>query len=72
MNDKITGDRLLGSYSFLIALVCVAGLIFVFLKPPASMKTDRDGIAHFTPSVINPETGEAIDMNDLVRHFKGD
>jgi len=66
------GDRLISLYSLLITFVCVIGLLYVYLIPPASMKTNRDGIAHFTPKVINPETGESIDMGDLIRHFRGD
>jgi len=50
-------------YVVAIALLSLGGLV---------MKTDRNGIPHLTPQVINPETGEAIDMGDLVKHFRGD
>jgi len=59
-------------YVTAVALVSVGGLAYVYTVPPVSMKTDRNGIPHFTPQVIHPETGEAINMRDLVRHFRGD
>ncbi len=59
-------------YVAAIALLSFCGLVYVYAVPPASMKTDRNGIPHFTPQVINPETGDAIDMGDLVKHYRGD
>jgi len=59
-------------YVVAIALLSLGGLVYVYAVPPVSMKTDRNGIPHLTPQVINPETGEAIDMGDLVKHFRGD
>ena len=67
-----THNKLAAVYVAVIALVSLAGLVYVYAVPPASMKTDRNNIAHFTPQVINPETGEAIDMGDLIKHFRGD
>lgn len=59
-------------YVVAIALLSLGGLVYVYAVPPVSMKTDRNGIPHFTPQVINPETGDAIDMGDLVKHYRGD
>jgi len=59
-------------YVAAIALLSICGLAYVYAVPPVSMKSDRDGIPHFTPQVINPETGDAIDMGDLVKHYRGD
>jgi len=66
------GTLLTRAYVALVALICVVSLIYVYAFPPASMQTDRDGIPHFTPQVEHPETGEAINMGALVRHFRGD
>jgi len=59
-------------YVVAIALISLGGLVFVYAVPPMSMKNDRNGIPHFTPQVVHPETGEAIDMGDLVKHYRGD
>jgi len=59
-------------YVAVVALISLGGLAFVYAVPPESMKSDRNGVPHFTPRVVNPETGEAIDMGDLVKHYRGD
>jgi len=65
-------DKLIQLYVLLVAIVCVVSLAYVYISPPASMQFDRDGVAHFTPDVMHPETGESIRMGDLIRHFRGD
>lgn len=59
-------------YSLFIGLVSLGVLIYIYAFPPESMKVSREGVPHFTPKVVHPETGEPIDINDLVRHYKGD
>lgn len=59
-------------YSVLVGIISIAALVYVYAFPPESMRVSRNGVPHFTPSVINPETGEAMDLNDLVRHYRGD
>lgn len=63
---------LLKVYVLAVSLISVAGLLYVYMNPPQSMFHDRDGIAHFTPSVLHAETGEPVPLGDLVRHFRGD
>ncbi len=55
----------------LVMLVSVAALAYTYAFPPPSMRVSRDGVPHFTPPAIHPETGEAIEVNRLIRHFKG-
>lgn len=63
---------LLKLYVMAVALVSLLGLVYVYLMPPQSTLVDRDGIAHFTPSVMHAETGEPVPLGDLIRHFRGD
>ncbi len=56
----------------LSAIVVVAGLAYVYSKPPESMRVNRDGVPHFTPPAINPVTGEAIPIEQMVKHYRGD
>jgi len=64
--------RLLMRFLIAISVIAVlAGLTFVFVKPPPSMKLTRDGVPHLSPPVTNPVTGEAIPLERLVQHYKG-
>ena len=60
------------TYAWAALAVTVAGLGAMLIMPPASTRVDRNGVPHFTPKVLNPATGEAVDMNTLVRHYRGD
>ena len=63
---------LLKAYVAAVAIISIAGLYYVYLKPPPSMQVDRDGVAHFTPPVMHAETGEPVPLGNLMRHFTGD
>lgn len=59
-------------YVVAVSLVCLASLVYVYLMPPASLQSTRDGVPFFTPPVEHPETGDTLDLGELVRHFKGE
>lgn len=52
--------------------ITVMGLAWMLIAPPETMRTDRDGVPHFTPQVVHPQTGESVSANDLIRHYRGD
>lgn len=54
-----------------VVLISLGSLAYVYAFPPPSMRVSRDGVPHFTPPTIHPETGEVLDVNRLVRRFKG-
>lgn len=56
----------------IVTLASVATLIYVHVFPPPSMRLTREGVPHFTPPVINPATGEPLDVGELVRHYRGE
>lgn len=60
------------TFSALVTLLTVGGLFYVFAQPPASTRVSRDGVPHFTPPVLNPETGQPVAVDVLVRHYKGE
>lgn len=60
------------AYGAFALVVTVAGLAAMYVAPPQSMRTDRNGVAHFTPQVAHPETGDGVPMNTLIRHYKGE
>lgn len=59
----------------IIALVAIATTVgsFVYLlaRPPAYLRATRDGVPYFTPPVINPVDGKPLNVNTLVRNYKG-
>lgn len=55
----------------LSAIIVIAGLAYVYVKPPQSMRANRDGVPYYTPPVVNPMTGEAIPVEQLVKHYRG-
>jgi hypothetical protein len=59
-------------YAGIALAVTVVGLGAMLVAPPASTRFDSDGVAYFTPKVINPADGKAVDMNVLIRNYRGD
>jgi hypothetical protein len=59
-------------YAWAALGVSVLGLSWMLIAPPPSMRLDRDGVAHFTPDVVHPITGDAVSVNALIRHYRGD
>jgi len=59
-------------YAWAALIVTVAGLAAMLVAPPASTRVDVDGVAYFTPKVVDPVTGKAVDLSVLVRHYRGD
>jgi hypothetical protein len=50
----------------------VGVLFYVYTFPLESTRTSKNGVPFFSPSVTHPETGKALDVNLLVRHYKGE
>jgi hypothetical protein len=59
-------------YSILVGVLSVAALVYVYAFPPESMRVSRNGVPHFTPPVVNPNTGEPMELDELIRHYRGD
>ncbi|MCW8835031.1 MAG: hypothetical protein OQJ99_01535 [Rhodospirillales bacterium] len=55
----------------LITMITIVGLTYVYAFPPESIRVSRDGAPFFTPPVINPETGKPVQVDVLIRHYKG-
>lgn len=59
-------------YVALAMAAMLAGLGYVYVDPPGSLRVTREGVPHFAPPVIHPQTGEAIPLQRLVQHYKGE
>lgn len=53
-----------------VALVSIAAVVHVAIQPLDEVARTRQGTPFFTPPVLNPDTGEAIEMDALVEHYK--
>jgi len=73
MSARISKPALVARiYVVVVAITSLAGLIYAFAFPPPSMRMTAEGVPYYTPPVINPENGESLDVNALVRHYKGE
>lgn len=64
--------KLLTIYVLAVTVLSVGVLLYTSFADMPSMRVDRDGVPHLSPPVINPDTGEAVELSTLVRHFSGD
>lgn len=53
-----------------VALVSIAAVVHVAIQPLDEVARTRQGTPFFTPPVLNPDTGEPIEMDALVEHYK--
>lgn len=58
-------------YSTLVGLIGIGGLVYILVTQPAYLHASRNGVPYFTPKVINPQGGKPLDLNMLVRNYKG-
>lgn len=58
-------------FSVLSAALTAGCLVYIFMEPPAYLRATRQGVPYFTPPVINPVDGKALDLNTLVEHYQG-
>ena len=59
-------------FSALVVVITLVSLLYPFVYRPEYLTKTRDGTPFFTPPVINPDTGEGIELDALIRHYKGD
>ena len=68
----MNGRAQMAAFSGLVTVLTVAALVYVYVVPLESMLLTRDGVSYYAPPVIHPDTGKPLDLNELVRHFRGD
>ena len=59
-------------YVVVVSLVSLGVIVYTSVADMPSMQVSKDGLPHMSPPVINPDTGEKIDLGVLVRNFTGD
>ncbi len=66
------GGLFMQLYAGAALAVTVIGLAAMLIVPPASSRVDSSGVPYFTPKVVDPATGEPVDMSVLVRNYRGE
>jgi len=69
MTDRFQQIQLT-ALAVIVGLITVGSFVYISWKQPASLQRSRDGVPFFTPAVINPDTGNAISVDELVKHYK--
>lgn len=54
-----------------VALITVLSLGYIAIAQPQYLRESRGGVPFFTPPVQHPETGEALEIEVLIEHYKG-
>jgi len=54
------------------AIVSIGGYLWMTFAPSPGLRATRDGVPYFSPPVLHPVSGEAIPLEKLVRHYKGE
>lgn len=67
-----SGQLQLSIYSALVGIITVVTLFYVFIEEPGYLGYSRDGVAHLTPRVVHPQTGDALELGTLIKHYKGE
>lgn len=67
-----SGQIQMSVFSLALGALGIASFVYVAVTQPAYLQASREGVPHLTPTVINPADGQALDLNVLVRHYKGE
>ena len=69
---KIRKQLQLTIFSAAVGLISAASMVHVFIQPLDELARSREGTPFFTPPVLNPDTGEAIELDTLIGHYKSE
>ena len=67
---KMSRQLQLTVFSAVVGLISAAAVVHVLTRPADGFNRSREGTPFFTPPVLNPDTGEAIELDTLIRHYK--
>lgn len=57
-------------FAVLVGVASAAAVVHVLIQPAERFAKSREGTPFFTPPVIDPDTGEALDLDALISHYK--
>ncbi|MHB8252586.1 MAG: hypothetical protein ACYDEV_02520 [Acidiferrobacter sp.] len=65
------GHKQMLALAILAGLMTIGTLTYLVVAPPGYLHRTRDGVPYFTPPVINPVNGKALNVNRLAQYYKG-
>lgn len=65
------GQWQMAIYSTVVGIIGIGSFVYILIKQPVYLHASRNGVPYFTPRVVNPAGGKPLDLNELVRHYKG-
>ena len=67
---RISKQLQLTLFAAAVALMSVGAVVHVAMQPLDDRTRTRQGTPFFTPPVIDPDTGQPIEIDTLVEHYK--
>jgi hypothetical protein len=55
--------------SMLAIVATIGSLAYISITDPRDLKISRQGVPFFTAPVLHPDTGAAIEVDELVIHY---
>ncbi|HUW98291.1 MAG TPA: hypothetical protein VMV40_05530 [Acidiferrobacter sp.] len=68
---KTSGQRQMLVMAILAGLMTIGTFVYLFAAPPGYLHKTSNGVPYFTPPVISPVNGKALDVNRLAQYYKG-
>jgi len=65
------GQKQMLALAVLAGLMTVGTFVYFVVAPPPYLHRTRDGVPYFTPPVIDPVSGDALNVNRLAQYYKG-
>ena len=65
------GQRQMLTLAVLVGVMTIGTFVYILAMPPAYLHRTRNGVAYFTPPVINPVNGKPLNVNRLAQYYKG-
>ena len=66
---RVSKQLQLTVFAAVVGLISIASIVHVAIQPLDELARTRHGIPFFTPPVIDPDTGAAVELDVLVEHY---
>ena len=67
---RISKQLQLTLFAAAVALISIGTIVHVATQPLDELARTRQGTPFFTPPVLDPDTGQPIEIDTLVEHYK--
>ena len=70
MLPRLSKYRQLSLFAGFVSATSALALVYIAVAPPTDLRHTREGTPYFTPPVENPDGGDPIEVDELIRHYK--